>query len=63
MLLTDEEILKKLKTEYCRAIALERYSVGGDSVVKQKLSVLAEEIAKYEKRINEKSLAIRTFYL
>ena len=25
MLLTDEKILKKLKIEYCRAIALERY--------------------------------------
>ncbi len=64
--LTNEQVLAKLKEEYCKTISTAGYSVAGNKVVKQKLAVLAKEIAAYERRLHEEggdASPIKTFYL
>ena len=61
--MSDEELVKKLREEYAKAISVKSYQVGDSEVTKQSIEALSREIDKLEERINRKREGVRSFYV
>ena len=61
--MSDEELVKKLREEYAKAISVKSYQVGDSEVTKQNIEALSREIDKLEERINRKREGVRSFYV